>query len=174
MLEDTPLAVTAIGVEALRDHDITRLNEIKNLVPNLNWQQTPVGLNQSAQFRIRGIGTTRIAAAFDPGVGVYVDGVYFSRSVRAVTSVIDIQRIEVLRGLQGTLFGKNSIGGAISLTTVKPHEELESLAQVRPGNLGSVDTRAMVNLPILDKLLTRFSISTNNFDGFTFNTTTDE
>lgn len=174
MLEDTPLSVTAIGVETLRDNDITRLDEIRNLVPNLNFQQTPVGLDQAAQFRIRGIGTTRIAAAFDPGVGIYVDGVYLPRSVNSVMSVIDVQQIEVLRGPQGTLFGKNSIGGAISLTTVKAHEEVEGFAQVRAGNFSTIETRSMVNLPILDDLYSRFSLSTQNFGGYTFNTTRNE
>ncbi len=174
MLEDTPLAVTAIGVEALRDHDISRLDEIRNLVPNLNFQQTPVGLDQASQFRIRGIGTTRIGPAFDPGVGVYVDGVYLPRSVSSIMSVIDVQQIEVLRGPQGTLFGKNSIGGAISVTTVKAHQDFEGFAQVRPGNFGLIETRAMVNIPILENLYSRFSVTTANFDGFTFNTTSGE
>ncbi len=174
MLEDTPLAVTAIGVEALRDHDISRLDEIRSLVPNLNFQQTPIGIDQAAQFRIRGIGTTRIGSSFDPGVGVYVDGVYLPRSVSSIMSVIDVQQIEVLRGPQGTLFGKNSIGGAISVTTVKAHEDLEGFAQVRPGNFGSIETRAMVNIPVLENLYSRFSVTTANFDGFTFNTTSGE
>ena len=174
MLEDTPLAVTAIGVETLRDHDITRLDEIRNLVPNLNFQQTPVALDQAAQFRIRGIGTTRIGSSFDPGVGIYVDGVYLPRGVSSIMSVVDVEQVEVLRGPQGTLFGKNSIGGAISLTTVKAREDFEGFAQVRPGNFGLIETRSMVNVPILDNLFSRFSIATTNFDGFTFNTTRNE
>lgn len=174
LLEDTPLSVTAIGVETLREHDITRLDEIRNLVPNLNFQQTPVAVDTASQFRIRGIGTTRISPAFDPGVGVYVDGVYIPRGVSSIMTVIDVEQVEVLRGPQGTLFGKNSIGGAISLTTVKAHEEFEGFVQLRPGNFGLIDTRFMLNVPILENLFSRFSIATTNFDGFTFNTTRNE
>ena len=174
LLEDTPLSVTAIGVETLRDHDITRLDEIRNLVPNLNFQQTPVGLDQASQFRIRGIGTTRIGTSFDPGVGIYIDGVYIPRGVSSIMNVVDVEQVEVLRGPQGTLFGKNSIGGAISLTTVKARDEVEGFAQVRAGNFGLFESRAMVNAPILDDLFARFSIATQNLDGFTFNTTRNE
>jgi iron complex outermembrane receptor protein len=174
LLEDTPLAVSALGVESLRDNDITRLDEIRSLVPNLNFQQSPAGIDNAAQFRIRGIGTTRIAAAFDPGVGVYVDGVYLPRSVSSIMGVVDVQQVEVLRGPQGTLFGKNSIGGAINVTTVKPQPELEGFFQVRPGNFGLIETRAMINTPISDRISTRFSVGTANFGGYTYNTYRDE
>jgi iron complex outermembrane receptor protein len=169
-LEDTPIAVTALSAERLREADVTNLNEIRQLVPSLQIQVTPVGIDQSSQFRLRGVGTTRAGASFDPGVAVYFDGVYLPNSVTSVMGLVDVQQIEVLRGPQGTLFGKNSVGGAISITTAKPTEELDALVLVRPGNYGLVETRSMINIPIVDGLATRFSFTSHNSNGYHRNT----
>ena len=173
-LEDTPISVTALSQNTLRESGVQRLNDISSIVPNLNFQSDNTG--GANNIRIRGVGTSTPDIAFDPGVGVYVDGVFLSRSFGTLVDIVDVQQIEVLRGPQGTLFGKNTVGGAINITTVKPHEEPEAFVMIRPSNFNRVDTRAMINVPVrigwlTDKLFTRFSFATSNTPGYSFNRT---
>ncbi len=169
LLEDTPVAVTALSPSELREHGVTRLDDIQQLVPNLTFQSAITG--QQVNIRIRGVGTSAPAIAFDPGVGMYIDGVYIPRTFGTLIDVVDVQQIEVLRGPQGTLFGKNTVGGAINVRSVKPHGELEGFAMVRPRNFGGLDTRAMLNLPIIDDLLySRFAMASINSQGYYENT----
>ncbi|MDG1400948.1 MAG: TonB-dependent receptor [Candidatus Binatia bacterium] len=177
LLEDTPVSVTALGENTLREAGITRLDQIQELVPNLQFQSGLGG--QDVQIYIRGVGTDRADLAFDPGVGVYVDGVFLPRAQGNFLDVLDVEQIEVLRGPQGTLFGKNTIGGAINITTVKPGPELEGFAMVKAGNYNSVVARASINIPIdigwfEDKLFSRFTVGSNNRKGYVYNALRDE
>ncbi len=173
LLEDTPISITALGENTLREAGVTRLDEIQTLVPNLHFQAGTSGLD--ANIVIRGVGTPQSAAiAFDPGVGVYIDGVFLPRTIGTLIDVVNLEQVEVLRGPQGTLFGKNTVGGAVNITTVKPQEELQGFALVRPGNFGGLFTQAMLNLPIVEgKVLGRFGFSSTNSSGFTRNTYLD-
>lgn len=165
LLEETPIAVTALGDAELREHGVMRLDQIQQLVPNLVFESALTG--QQVNIRIRGVGTSAPDINFDPGVGVYIDGVYLPRSFGMLIDVFDVEQIEVLRGPQGTLFGKNTVGGAINVRTVRPHGETEGFVMIRPKNFGGVDTRAMVNLPILeDRLYGRFAVASVNSRGF--------
>ena len=167
-LEETPVSVTALGASALVEHGVTRLDDIGEMVPNLTFQRNPEG--QDAMVRIRGIGTPRASIQFDPGVGIYVDGVFLSRAAGGLIDVLDVQQIEVLRGPQGTLFGKNTVGGALNISTVRPHEDVEGSVRVRVGNFAAINARAMLNLPIVeDRLLSRFAVSTDRSEGYVFN-----
>ncbi len=171
-LEDTPVSVTALSEGTLREAGVVRLDQIQELVPNLQFLTSNNG--QGAQVRIRGIGTSTWEIAFDPGVGIYVDGVFLPRALGSIIDTVDVQQVEVLRGPQGTLFGKNTVGGAINITTVKPSPELEAFAMVRPGNLGTFDGRAMLNVPISigwleDKLFSRVAFASRKTDGFVDN-----
>ena len=175
LLEDTPVSVTALSETALRESGVQRLDDIQILVPNLTFEL----FGNSTNIRIRGVGTSTTEIAFDPGVGVYVDGVYLPRSLGSLVDIVDVQQIEVLRGPQGTLFGKNTVGGAINITTVKPTEELEGFAMVRPGNFDRVDTRFMLNAPVRvgwldDRLFARLAFASTNTPGYTFDLTRDE
>ena len=177
LLEDTPISLTALSENTLREAGILRLDQIQELVPNMQFLSSNNGV--AAQVRIRGIGTSTGEIAFDPGVGIYVDGVFLPRALGSIIDTVDVQQVEVLRGPQGTLFGKNTVGGAINITTVKPSPELEAFAMVRPGSLGTIDTRAMINIPVsigwLDqKLFSRFAVATRNFDGYVRNTRIDQ
>lgn len=173
LLEETPISVTALGETTLREAGVTRLDDIQNLVPNI--QFLPGTDNQATNIVIRGIGTSIPGVvSFDPGVGIYVDGVFLPRAHGQLLDMIDVQQIEVLRGPQGTLFGKNTVGGAINMTTMKPQEELSGFVLLRPGNQGQFFSRAMVNVPVSagwfeDKLFTRFAMSTTNSDGYVWN-----
>jgi iron complex outermembrane receptor protein len=169
-LEDTPVSITALGENLLRDANVTRIDEIQNLVPNM---AITAGQN-SVQIRIRGVGTASAGVAFEPGVGIYVDGVFLPRAQAAIFDTLDVASVEVLRGPQGTLFGKNTIGGAVNITTRKPDEVLEAFQQVRVGNQGIVNTRSMINIPIdigwfEDKLFTRLAFASQNRGGYADN-----
>ncbi len=175
LIQDTPIAVTALSDRVLREANVQRIDDITKIVPNFSFDTG--GAGQSAQLTLRGVGTTGgTGVAFDPGVGLYIDGVFMPRAQVSVFDALDIQQVEVLRGPQGTLFGKNTVGGAVSITTAKPTEELSGSIFVRPGNLNAIRTRAVLNIPIdrgwfEDKLFTRFALATRNRDGFTFNET---
>ena len=175
-LEDTPIAVTALSDNMLREAGIERLDEIQNLVPNLQIRDGITGYD--ATVIIRGVGQGDTEITFDPGVGIYVDGVYLARSQGSILSLVDTQSIEVLRGPQGTLFGKNTVGGAINLTTIKPAQELGAYAYLRAGTLGTVDTRVSLDLPIdigwlEDKLFSRFTFASQNERGYVYDAGND-
>src|SRR5690606_2974775 len=114
---------------------------------------------QDASVVIRGVGAFPFIY-FDQGVGTYVDGVFLSRQQGALLDIVDLEQVEVLRGPQGTLFGKNTVGGALNVTTVQPKDEFEGFLSVRTGSYSTVDTKATLNIPIdygwfADKLATR-------------------
>jgi iron complex outermembrane receptor protein len=136
------------------------------------------GSGQDATPFIRGVGTLP-ALFLDSPVATYVDGVHLARAIGSVLDVVDFDQVEVLRGPQGTLFGKNTIGGAINVTTTKPHDRLEGSAYVRAGSFSEVDTRATLNLPVSvgplkDKLFSRFTFASFDDGGYTTNTLTGE
>jgi iron complex outermembrane receptor protein len=169
LLENTPVAVTALSANDLVDAGVTNLLEIGELVPNLQVIYSGSG----AAFVIRGIGSFP-APYFDQGVGLYLDGVYIPRQQGNVTEMVDVAQIEVLRGPQGTLFGKNSAGGAIKITTAKPEAELGASLRLRYTTNDNVQTRAMLNVPInfgdfQDRLAVRLNLATTNQGGFVEN-----
>jgi iron complex outermembrane receptor protein len=119
-LQDVPLAVTAIGAEALSNREINDTNSLTRVAPSLSFQQGNNPTNSS--FRIRGIGATLFGVGFEPSVSVVVDGVVMARSGQSFADLNDVERIEVLRGPQGTLFGKNSTAGVINVITERPDD----------------------------------------------------
>ncbi|MFP6665527.1 MAG: TonB-dependent receptor [Deltaproteobacteria bacterium] len=171
-LEDTPVSVSALSENTLLETGVLSLQDIQKLVPNL--QITTGRSGQSAGISIRGIGTATGDLAFGQGVGLYIDGVYLPRALGSIVDIVDVSQIEVLRGPQGTLFGKNTVGGAINITTQKPGEYVSGSALVRFGNFGLVHTKAMLNLPVdigwfEDKLFSRVSFVSSNDDGYVKN-----
>lgn len=167
-LQDTPIAVSAFTANTLQDKGIEDISEIANFAPNLVFDTTsPIsGLSSGAAVFIRGIGNTDFSLTTDPGVGTYVDGVYVSRSVGGVLDVLDVERIEVLRGPQGTLFGRNTIGGAVSIITRKPAETFQGSVDVTLGNDNRRDVRVSLDVPISESLRTNFSVSHRERDGY--------
>ena len=123
-LQDTPISITAFSDRALEARGIQSTDGLAQLTPNMTLQNNPSfsGASNSASIYIRGVGQQDFVPTVEPGVGVYVDGVYVARSVGAILDLVDFERIEVLRGPQGTLFGRNTIGGAISITTKAPED----------------------------------------------------
>ncbi len=167
-LQDTPISITAFTGASLDQRQINSLSAIGPFTPNLMFDTgaTFSGANSSASVFIRGIGQVDFTLTTEPGVGIYLDGVYMSQTIGSVLDLVDIERIEVLRGPQGTLFGRNTIGGAISVTSTKPANELQADVKVTGGEDSRFDVRAGVNFPITDNLAVRLSAATFNRDGY--------
>lgn len=173
-LQDVPIAVSAFTDRELAVRQVSRTIDLIAYVPNL------VGHNNTAlgtanAYTLRGLGNTESIATFDVPVGTYVDDVYLSRQGANNFSFFDVERIEVLRGPQGTLFGRNTTGGAINVIMKKPGEEVKGFAEAGYGRFNRYQGRASVDLPILpDKLLSKVSGFTTDADGYVFNQTTGE
>ncbi|MEQ8514686.1 MAG: TonB-dependent receptor, partial [Chromatocurvus sp.] len=164
-LQEVPMAVSAFTRQQLQDLQADNLDSIQGAVPNLNLVQGR-GSNSSVNIFLRGVGQPDALQSFDPAVGVYLDDVYMSRIQGAMFKLYDIERIEVLRGPQGTLYGKNTPGGAIKLITRNPGEELEASASLTLGNYDRVQGSAYVSGPITDTLSAGISVLHDERDGF--------
>jgi iron complex outermembrane recepter protein len=165
-LQETPVAVSAFSNENLEELGIRDMADLTRVVPNVD-MYAGNGTTGSANVFIRGIGARNTGVNFDSGVGIYVDGVYVSRADGAILDNVDIQSVQVLRGPQGTLFGKNTTGGAILYTTNKPDEEFGGHAEVRVGNFNELDSKLTVNVPLVgDTLMSRFSVYQTKNDGY--------
>jgi iron complex outermembrane receptor protein len=167
-IQEVPIAITAFSEGSLRARGVTDIHGLSALVPNVNLDQgAPFsGSNSVLSASIRGIGQDDFAFNLDPGVGVYVDGVYYARTVGANQSLLDVERIEVLKGPQGTLFGRNTIGGAISIVTRTPGDKFAIQGQVSGGSYNRRDASVMVDIPISDTLLSTVTVSTQYQDGY--------
>ena len=175
-IQDAPLAVSAFTGTSLQARGIEKIDGIAAITPNMSFDNinTNGGGGSNASVYIRGVGQTDFIPSADPGVGLYVDGAYLARSIGAILDLIDIERVEVLRGPQGTLFGRNTIGGAVSIHTIKPHSEFESKVKVKLGSDDRQDISGRVNLPITDNLFTSFSVAKFEQDGFVKNPITGD
>jgi len=169
-LQNTPMAVSAYTGDSLQYRGIESLDEISRFVPNLTLEDNPSfgGASNSAAIYLRGIGQKEFLPTTEPGVGLYVDGVYIARSVGAILDIVDVERLEVLRGPQGTLFGRNTIGGAISVVTVKPDPtgDAEGTLSLMTGTDDLLTIKGSYHLPISDTLAARFSLASFNQDGY--------
>lgn len=169
-LQSAPIAISAFTEETLDYRGVERLDEIAKFVPSLTLENNPSfgGASNSAAIYIRGIGQKEFLPTTEPGVGLYVDGVYVARSVGAILDIIDVERLEVLRGPQGTLFGRNTIGGAISITTVKPEPggEFEAMVSGALGTDDLVHLRGSAHLPLSDTVAARLSVASFQQDGY--------
>ena len=166
-LQDAPIAVSAFTGDALDFRGVTDIGKLDQFVPNLVLNESTTYSNvTNAAVYIRGIGQNDFTPVIDPGVGIYVDGVYLGRSVGAVLDIVDVDRVEVLRGPQGTLFGRNTIGGAISLSSKKPDREFGGKVDVKYGTDDRFNVRGSVNIPLGDKLFARLSAATFMQDGY--------
>ena len=145
-IQDIPFSITALSADAIETRDIKDISSISSLVPNLQISQTP-GNNSAAQIAIRGGVTINPALTWETTVGMYIDGVYVGKTQGSVFDVLDIERIEVLRGPQGTLYGRNTLAGAINLVTKGPSGELRGKIRAGTGNFGATTYAASVDLP---------------------------
>ena len=148
---DVPVAISAFSAETIERQGIADLTDIGKFVPNLNVTGFSAGHTSSANPFIRGIGLQDHLITTDPGVGVYVDGVYLGRQVGQNWSLANIERVEVLRGPQGTLYGRNSIGGAINIITRQPGDEDGGRVSLTAGSRGRLNADFYTNMAFSDE-----------------------
>ncbi|MDP3747648.1 MAG: TonB-dependent receptor [Phenylobacterium sp.] len=166
-LQETPVAVTAYTAELIQARNMTDVRDLTNATPNLIIQTSGVnGSSQTPAVYLRGLGQADTVLTADPAVGIYVDGVYVARNVGSILNLVDLERIEVLRGPQGTLFGKNTIGGAISLVSKKPGRDFAAQAEATVGDYARWGAKASVNLPVGETLAFRLAAYANRQNGY--------
>lgn len=167
-LQDTPIAVTAITGAALEDRQVFRTDTLDQLVPNLQFANNAplAGNNASSAVFIRGIGQTDPTSTVDPGVGLYIDDVYIGNAVGGNMELRDIANVQVLRGPQGTLFGRNTIGGAVLLSTADPGDEFGGKVRAGFGEDNLIDGFIALDAPFSDSFKTRWSFGLRKQDGY--------
>jgi outer membrane receptor protein involved in Fe transport len=168
-LQETPISITAISGEDLRERGAVDLHGVAEATPNMQLTTSGNGSGGSsfAQVFIRGVGQADFIITKDPAVGIYVDGVYLARAPGALLELMDIERVEVLRGPQGTLFGKNTAGGAISVITKQPDGNFSGAAELRTGAYGQRDITGSFQAPLVeDRLFLRVSGMSLHRDGY--------
>jgi iron complex outermembrane receptor protein len=172
-LQDVPIAVTAYSGEALERQGAVDLTDISDTTPNVTLE-TSRGTNTTLTAFIRGVGQQDPVAGFEAGVGLYLDDVYLNRPQAAVLDIYDVERIEVLRGPQGTLYGRNTIGGAIKYVTRRLDEEPAIRARANIGLYNQLDMVLSASAPLSDQVRVGASIARLSRDGFGDNLTTGQ
>src|SRR4029079_1081321 len=169
--QNIPIAVSVVGGPRAADAGAFNVNRLKELVPSVQlYSSNP----RNTGINIRGLGSPfgLTNDGIDPGVGFYVDGVYYARPAAATLDFIDVERVEVLRGPQGTLFGKNTTAGAINISTRRPSFTPSAEFDVSTGELGFVQVKGSVSGPISRTVAGRLSLSTTRRGGNVFNVRT--
>ena len=169
-LQDTPIALDAFGEQALEREGIGNVGDLANNVPAMTIQPFPINTT-TLRIYIRGIGLIDAQITQDPPVGVYVDGAYIARSAALTTELADLTRIEVLRGPQGTLYGRNSTAGAVNLITRQPDVDRVQLKQAfTVGDRDLFSSKTMINVPVVEGLAAKLAYLNKRVDGYIENT----
>ncbi|MBB3047035.1 iron complex outermembrane receptor protein [Litorivivens lipolytica] len=169
-LQDTPISLTAFGAERLETDGINSLADIGSKVPSLTIEPFPIN-NTTLRIFIRGIGISDSQVTQDPPVGIYVDGVYVARATGTALDVAELERMEILRGPQGTLYGRNTTGGAVNLITKRPSvDAFEFKQKFVVGNRDLFTSKTSANLPITDRLAAKVAFLTTSQRGWLENT----
>ena len=164
-IQDTPISLVALSQETLEAKGVEDVMDLSDFTPNLSIKGGRVGGNNAPVFSIRGIGGGG-GATGERGVAMYIDGIYVPRTSGSVLKVFDLDRVEVLRGPQGTLFGRNSEGGAIRLFTKQPTQEFDAYVRATYGNFDQKDITGTINFPVTDKMAVRAQAAYLHEDGF--------
>lgn len=163
-LQESPVAITALDAAALQASGVANLKDLQQQAPGLTFADQ--GFKSAAIF-IRGVGQRETTALVDPGVGVYINDIYIARTDSQLLDTVDTESIQILRGPQGTLFGKNSTGGAILVTTIAPEvNQFNGYVSTRLGNFGRRDAKVSANIPLNDSLAARVSLNSIHADGY--------
>ncbi|WP_160152764.1 TonB-dependent receptor [Microbulbifer sp. ALW1] len=168
-ITEVPIAITNVGAEAIKQTGVRQVQEVAQFVPNLNISS---GTDFTTAVTMRGVGSASRNIGFDTRVGVYLDGVYLGQSPAINQDLVDLERIEVLRGPQGTLFGKNTVAGAINLISQKPSDEFSGSISAEYGSMNSRQLSATINAPLSDSLFGKISVNRQQRDGYVKNLTT--
>lgn len=166
--QEVPISISTWSGEALEDRQIRTSDQLSDAAPNLSFEQVAPGSGSRAvgQVFIRGIGQIDYSQVLDPGVALYVDGVYLARTVGSVFDLIDVERVEVLRGPQGALFGRNAIGGAISVHPRRPDGNRSASLTTRIGSDELLGLAAKANVPLSERLLASVAVNRTLRDGW--------
>ncbi|MDC8754862.1 TonB-dependent receptor [Erythrobacter sp. sf7] len=166
-VQDIPLAVTAIAPQQLEAQRVVNIQQISALAPSFTASQAQLA-SGSVVLRVRGIGTTSNNIGFESAVGIFIDGAYQSRPGVALSEFVDVERVEVLRGPQGTLFGRNTSAGALNITNVRPDvTEFGGFVNAEYGNFDEISLQGAVNVPLVqDTLAMRVTGAYRKRDGF--------
>ena len=171
-LQTVPVAVSALTGGMIERAAITDIGDLEGMAPNVEIGRHGT-FPSSAHITIRGMTSMDIERSFEPSVGVVVDGLFLASNTNQMVDMFDIGRIEILRGPQGTLFGKNTIGGVVNVVRNQPTNEFEARAQATLGNFGRVDLKGVVNVPLVDNVLAaRVGVASLNSDGYIKNLAT--
>ncbi len=166
-LQKTPIAITAVNAKMLEQRNQTDIAAVAGQAPNVTLQPSGAAFGSSMVAFIRGVGQTDFNLALEPGVGIYVDDVDFAAVTGSMLDLLDLDRVEVLRGPQGTLAGKNSIGGAIKLYSKKPNGEGGGYVEGTYGSLNRIDARGAADFTVVpDKMFVRASFASKHHDGY--------
>ena len=167
-LQDTPIAITAITESTIDDLDLANVVDLAGMAPNVHIINTPSN-NTAATIAMRGGVTINPAITWEPTVGMYLDGVYLGKGQGSIFDVVDLERIEILRGPQGTLYGRNTLGGAINLISKKPSGEGMS-AKVTIGNYGLKQSQLIADYEIGENIFTKVVLNSKKRGGYVNNT----
>lgn len=165
-LQDTPIAVTALSAATLEERQVDNLTEVVRYAPNVQFSTASSGTTGASSVFVRGIGQVDFITTIEPGVGLYLDGIYLARVTGAALELADVERVEVLRGPQGTLYGRNTIGGAVNVVTKRPSETFEGNIRFSGGNQGRFEGRASVSGPLGEGVSARLSMLARADDGY--------
>lgn len=164
-MQKVPISITTISAKEIEQKQVRRLDDIKFEVPNVVVEPN-TGTSSGAKVFMRGVGTDESLFSADPSVAIYIDDVYIPRQTGALFDLFDVQRIEVLRGPQGTLYGRNATGGAIRYVTAKPNGQEKFEIDGRIGNLSRQDIRASVSSKLGEGIDASFAVMSKNRDGY--------
>ncbi len=166
-VENIPISITALTSEDLKNFGVRNIADLEGVVPGLNLGGGGNGVKKDMNPFIRGVGQRETKVTLDPAVATYIDGIYIGRAAGAMMDVVDVDNIQVLRGPQGTLFGRNATGGALSVTLKKPNNSWEAQVSANIGNYGRRDLMGSINIPFVEDLVMgRFMISSVNSNGY--------
>jgi iron complex outermembrane receptor protein len=154
-LQETPIAITAITAEDLGARAVTSAYEVAYTVPNASFRPAQAAFGNTMTAFVRGIGQNDFDFAFEPGVGIYIDDVYHPFTLGSSIELLDLERVEVLRGPQGTLFGRGSIGGAVRFVTKQPPGDDTGSISLTVGEYDRLDLRASYDFALSEKLFAR-------------------
>jgi len=166
-LQDLSISASAISSDTLRDAGVNRTRDLEYMVPNLVFGNT--GTDGETFVGIRGVGDFSRNIGFDTRVGVYLDGVFVGQSLAINQAMADVDRVETLRGPQGTLFGKNTSSGVISIVSTAPSQELGGFVEVEAGDYNNIGASAAINIPLSDTMAARASFVVKEKDGYVDN-----
>lgn len=167
-VQNVPIAISAFTAKALQERSVGDVSALSAMAPNVTLDSSTPFSGSTAVLgaSIRGVGANDFAFNIDPAVGVYLDGVYLGRSIGANVDLLDVDRIEVLKGPQGTLFGRNSTGGAISIVTHDPGNQFRFMGDFTTGSYNRMQARGTMDVPLANGLTSSWSFGMERQDGY--------